>query len=140
MDKYENIKLECLRLARISWRTNRYPPYVVGFKDGEILPIPMPSFIYNQVMLAKFLETVSSEGDLDAIAYFHQADIGNLTITLIIQGRVMMTTADIIDDYGGVYLSDFSEWQDISKGNINLGNCLSRDVVNAGLGRVVNYG
>ena len=115
MDKHENIKLECLRLARISWRTNRYPPYVVGFKDGEILPIPMPSFIYNQVMLAKFLETVSSEGDLDAIAYFHQADIGNLTITLIIQGRVMMTTADIIDDYGGVYLSDFSEWQDLGK-------------------------
>ena len=115
MNKYENIKLECLRLARISWRTNRYPPYVVGFKNGEILPIPMPSFIYNQVMLAKFLETLSSEGDLDATALFHQADVGNLTITLIIQGRVMTTSADIIDDYGGVYLSDFSEWQELGK-------------------------
>ena len=91
-------------------------------------------------MQETFLETISSESDLDATAFFHQADIGNLTITLIMQGKVIMTTADIIDDYGGVYLSDFSEWQDVSKSNISLGDCLSRDVVNAGLGRVVNYG
>ena len=115
-DQYDNIKSLCLKIAQTSWRTNKYPPYIIGFKNGEILPIPMPAFIFNQAMQETFLDTISAESDLDATAYFHQADIGNLTITLIMQGKVRTVSADIIDDYGGgVYLSDFSEWQDLGK-------------------------
>ena len=114
-DQYKDIKSSCLKIAQTSWRTNKYPPYIIGFKNGEILPIPMPSFIFNQAMQETFLETISAESDFDATAYFHQADIGNPTITLIMQGKVMTTSADIIDDYGGVYLSDFSEWQDLGE-------------------------
>ena len=114
-DQYDDIKSSCLKIAKSSWRINKYPPYIIGFRDGETLSIPMPSFIFNQAMQETFLETISSEGDLDATAFFHQADIGNLTITLIMQGKVMTVSADIIDDYGGVYLSDFSEWQELGE-------------------------
>ena len=144
MDKYEKLKLECLRIARISWRTNQHPPFVVGFKNGEIFPIPMPSFIHSQDMLVTFIEVVSSEvsldGDWEATALFHQVGKGNMTITLIGPEKMMTTEADIVDDYGGVYLSDFSEWQDLGNSNITLSHCLSRDVGNAIQRRMENYG
>ena len=140
MDKYEKLKLECMRLARISWRINQHPPFVVGFKDGENFMMVLPSFIYNQAMLNTFIETIALDGDWDATALFHQMGKGNMTITLIVPDKIMTTSADIIDDYGGVYLSDFSQWQEHSKDNISLSHCLSRDVGNAIQRRVANYG
>lgn len=144
MDRYKKFKLECMRLARLSWRTNQSPPFIIGFKNDETFPIPTPSFIYSQDMLATFLEVISSEvsldGDFDAMALFHQVGKSNMTITLIVPDRALTTSADIIDDYGGVYLSDFSKWQELESGNINLSHCLSRDVGNAIPKKAVNDG
>ncbi len=141
MDKYRKFKLECMRLARISWRINQHPPFVVGFKDGENFMMVMPPFIYNQAMLITFLETISSEEDWDAIALFNFGGSGSMVITLLVGDKLMTTSADIIDDYGAAYLSDFSEWQDLgSSNNITLSHCISRDVVNSIQKRAVNYG
>ena len=140
MGKYETVKLECLRAARIAWRINQHPPFVVGFKNGESFTMLMPRFSSNQEMQVKFFETISSSDDWDAIAMFNSEGKGVMTIILVVPDKTMTTSADIIDDYGGVYLSDFSEWQDLGGSNMTLSHCLSRDVGNAIQSRVENCG
>ena len=140
MGKYEKVKLECFRIARTSWRINQHPPFVVGFKNSERFTMLMSRFSSNQEMQVKFFETISSSDDWDAIAMFNSEGKGVMTITLIVPDKMMTTSADIIDDYGGVYLSDFSEWQDLGNSNISLRDCINRDVGNAIQRRAVNYG
>jgi len=139
-DQSELLQAECIDIAKQSWLINQHPPFVVGFKDNKRFTMPMPRFISNQEMQSIFFETVSLEEDWDAIAMFNYNGRGSVCITLLVVDKLTMASADIIDDYGGQYLSEFGKWQDVNDSNLSLVNCLSRDVVNSIQKRAVNYG
>ena len=143
MDCQEHIKLECLKIARLLWRNNNQPPYLVAFKDGEASPIPTPQFMHNENLLSRFVEIIALDilegGEWQAIALFHQPNKGSLVISLILPGKVLTSFADIIDDYGAICLSDFSPWEELDNG-ITLERCLNRDVSYAVANRLSGCG
>ena len=140
MDRYEKVKLHCLEVARNSWKARHCTPYVIGFKNGESFMMLMPGFITNREMINQFVETVSSEDEWDAMSIFNHTDEGNVVVTLVTPERVLVATAEIIHDFGGLSLGDFSDWQNADDEDISLKNCLSRNVGNASQKRINNYG
>ena len=140
MDRYEKVKLHCLEAAKNSWQARHCPPYVIGFKNCESFMMLMPGFISNREMINQFVETVSSEDEWDAVSIFNHTDEGNIAVTLVTPERVLVATAEILHDFGGLSLGDFSDWQNADDEDISLKNCLSRDVGNAIQKRINNYG
>ena len=143
MERYKNVKLHCLEAARNSWQVKCFPPYVIGFKNSESFMMMMPSFISNREMINQFLDTVSSEEEWDSMAFFNHTGDGDFMVTLILPDGVFVSKAEIINDFGGLSLGDFSKWQDVNDAgdeNISLNRCLSRDVGNAIQKRMKNYG
>ena len=140
MDRYKNVKLHCLEVARNSWKARHCTPYVLGFKNGESFMMLMPGFITNREMINKFVDTVSPEEEWDAMSIFNHTDEGNIEVTLVLPGRLLVATAEIIHDFGGLSLGDFSNWQNVDDEGVSLSHCLSRDVGNAIQKRMKNYG
>ena len=140
MDRYKNVKIHCLEAAINSWQVSYYPPYVIGFKNSESFMMLMPSFISNREMINQFIDMASSEEQWEAVSIFNYTDEGNIVVTLVTSERVLVATAEIIHDFGGLSLGDFSDWQDADDENISLSRCLSHDVNNATEQRINNYG
>ena len=131
MDRYKDVKNHCLEAARNSWQAGYYPPYVIGFKNSESFMMLMPRFISNREMINKFMDTVSSEKEWDAMSIFNHTDEGNIVVTLVLPGRLLVATAEIIHNSDGLSLGNFSDWQDVDDESVSLSHRRSRDVGNA---------
>ena len=140
MDRYKNVKIHCLEAAINSWQVSYYPSYVIGFKNSESFMMLIPRFISNRDMINQFMDTVSPDEEWVAMSIFNHTDEGNVEVTLVTSERVLVATAKIIHNFGGLSLGDFSEWQDAADENISLSCCLSLDVNNATEQRINNYG
>jgi len=130
-DQTELLKADCIDIAKQSWMINQYPPFVVGFKGEEKYPLKLPGFSISNDVLDRFIEIVSECEEWDAIAVYTSNGNREFKIKLIMPDKVLTATADIIDDYGGVTLSDFSDWQDDKNEKITLAGCINHDLDNA---------
>jgi len=117
------LKLECLRIARLSWQNNNRQSYVVCFRDNEYFTALLPEFVFNREMLKTYLDALNSEEDWSAMALYRLTHAA-LTITLIMGTMMVSCTADIIDDYGGITLCDFTPWVECD----SLESCVANDV------------
>jgi len=129
----ENIKHECLRIARLSWQNNQRQSYVVCFREEEYFTAMLPRFVFAPEMLKTYLDALALEENWDAMALFRRLR-GGVNITLLAGSKMFSSTADIIDDYGAVTLSDFTPWEECD----SLERCVANDVNNALLRRVEN--
>ena len=131
IDQTELLKADCIDIAKQSWLINQHPPFVVGFKGEHQFPMMLPGFSTTQAIQDRFLEIVTESEDWDGIAIFTVSDKRGYQIKLIVPDKIVTATADIIDDYGGVSLTDFGCWQRVDETGISLTDCINRDVDNA---------
>lgn len=131
IDQSEILQADCIDIAKQSWLVNHLPPFVVGFKGEQQFPMMLPGFSTTQVIQDRFLEIVTESEDWDGIAIFTTNGKREYQIKLILSGKIITATADIVDDYGGVSLTDFGHWQVIDKTGITLTDCINRDLNNS---------